>query len=163
MPFDRPTHPEKEIPGVNYDADPRWRNKPIVPSQILVYDVRLERWSRERGPLLEVIDRFPTSTLVPDTAAVTPSAGLVRAAEAATNPIERQRFQYLEEQFGWIRYLRLEQFQVHEYDSALSAKCRWLHCASKVGGTFVVTAAAAADYLSSQSIFEDSCGRFPTT
>lgn len=130
MPPDHRLYPEKEFQGYNYEADPRWRSKPLTPAQILVHDVRLERWSRDRGPMLEIIDRI-ASSLVPEQAAITPSASYVRAADAATNPIEQQRFKSLEEEYGWMRHLRLLQYQSHEYDDQWSAKCRWIHCSSK--------------------------------
>lgn len=117
-------------PAYNYEADPQWRAKPLTPAQIQVNDVRLERWRPDRGPMLEVNERF-ASTLVPSEAATTPSAAYVRAADAASNPIEKQRFATLEEQYGWMRHLRLQQYQQHVYDSEDAAKCRWIHCSSK--------------------------------
>lgn len=114
----------------NYDGDPRWQKTPLTPAQTLVYDVRLETYRRELGAMLEINER-PASTLVPQNAALTPSASFVRAADAASNPIEKQRFASLEENFGWLRYLRLQQYQQHAYDTGDSAKCRWIHCSSK--------------------------------
>ena len=80
--------------------------------------------------MLEMDERF-ASTLVPDNAAIVPSASYVRAADAATNPIERQTFSRLEEQYGWMRHLRVQEYQRNAYDSEYSAKCRWIHCSSK--------------------------------
>ena len=126
-----PVQPEKELPaGINYEADPRWKSKPLTPAQILVNDIRLETWRTDRGPMLEINERF-TSTLVPDIAAITSSENYVRAAEAANNPIEQQKFSELEENYGWMRHLRLQEYQRHAYDSEHSAKCRWIHCSSK--------------------------------
>ena len=119
-----------ELAVPNYESNPLWQSKPLTPAQILVNDVRLERWRTDRGPLLEINERF-ASSLIPETAAMTPSASLVRAAEAANNPIEQQRFSTLEEEYGWMRHLRLLQYQLHEYDSENSAKVRWVHCSSK--------------------------------
>lgn len=111
MPADPSRSQEKdEEAAYNYEADPRWRGKPLTPAQVLVNDIRLERWRRDVGPLLEINERI-ASNLVPESAAITPSASYVRAAEAATNPIEQQRFARLEEEYGWIRYLRLAQYQ----------------------------------------------------
>ena len=124
-------HVEKDSQtGYDYEADPKWRRLPLTPAQIVVQDVRLEDWRQNRGPMLEVNERI-ASTLVPQTAAMTPSASYVRAADAANNPIERQRFSTLEEEYGWLRHLRLLQHQQHAYDSEDSAKCRWIHCSSK--------------------------------
>ena len=110
---------------------PRWRGQArSQPAQVLVNDIRLERWRRDAGPLLEIKERL-SSSLVPDTASITPSASYVRAAEAATNPIEQQRFARLEEEYGWMRYLRLQQYQQYPSDTEDSAKCRWIHCSSK--------------------------------
>ncbi|KAK5129504.1 hypothetical protein LTR08_003195 [Meristemomyces frigidus] len=118
-------------PGLcDYDAHPLWRQKPLTPAQLLVHDVRLETWRPDRGAMLEINERA-TSSLVPDTAAMTPSASYVRAATASGNPIEKQKFVELEENYGWMRYLRLPKHQRHAFDDADSAKCRWLHCSSK--------------------------------
>lgn len=131
MPSRRPHTQEKDEDGAyNYEADPRWRGKPLTPAQVLVNDIRLERWRRDVGPLLEIKERL-SSSLVPESASITPSASYVRAAEAATNPIEQQRFARLEEEYGWMRYLRLQQHQQYPSDSDDSAKCRWIHCSSK--------------------------------
>lgn len=80
--------------------------------------------------MLEINERS-ASSLVPDTAAMTPSASYVRAAEATSNPIEKQKFATLEEDYGWMRHLRLQNHQRNAYDDGESAKCRWLHCSSK--------------------------------
>ena len=130
MPPDHRVHPEQEKQGYNYEADPKWRSKPLTPAQILVHDVRLETWRKDRGPMLEINERL-SSTLVPDNAAITTSSSHVRASDAANNPIERQKFTRLEEDYGWMRSLRLRQYQMHEYDEQYSAKCRWIHCSSK--------------------------------
>ena len=134
MPPDRPHRPHTQDKdhetGYNYEADSRWRGKPLTPAQVLVNDIRLERWRRDAGPLLEIKERL-SSSLVPETASITPSASYVRAAEAATNPIEQQRFARLEEEYGWMRYLRLQQHQQYPSDTEDSAKCRWIHCSSK--------------------------------
>ena len=103
MPPDRPQPPEKEKQsGFDYASDKTWRDKPLTPAQLLVHDVRLEVWRRDRGPMLEVIERS-ASTLVPQSAAIRPSASYIRAAEAASNPIEQQKFSTLEDEYGWIR------------------------------------------------------------
>ncbi|KAK4556613.1 hypothetical protein LTR86_006184 [Recurvomyces mirabilis] len=128
-----PSHrepPEKVTPAFNYDADPEWRKRPLTPAQILVNDIRLERFRNDREPLLEVIERS-TPTLIPSTAAYVPSASYIRATNAATNAIEKQRFVDLESDYGWLRYLRLQKHQRSEYDDENSAKCRWIHCSSK--------------------------------
>ena len=130
MPPDYYVPQDKETQSYDYESDEKWRRKPLTPSQILLHDIRLETWRRDRGPLLEINER-QCSSLVPELAAVTPSASYVRAAEAATNPIEQQRFKSLEEEYGWMRHLRLQQYQQHEYDDEWSAKCRWVHCSSK--------------------------------
>ena len=131
MPPDRSHTREKDDEaGYNYEADPRWRGKPLTPAQVLVNDIRLERWRRDVGPLLEIKERL-SSSLVPETASITPSSSYVRAAEAATNPIEQQRFARLEEEYDWMRYLRLLQHQQYPSDPEDSAKCRWIHCSSK--------------------------------
>ncbi|KAI5367219.1 Putative Mg2+ transporter protein, CorA-like/Zinc transport protein ZntB [Septoria linicola] len=116
--------------GRSYEADPRWQKKPITPAQILVHDVRLETLRADRGPLLECHERS-AHTLVPDTAAFTPSASLIRVGEATDNPIEKQKFTNLEEDYGWVRYLRSQKFQQHALDDEDSTKCRWVHCSSK--------------------------------
>lgn len=122
---------EKEAPtGYNYDADPAWRKKPLTPAQLLVHDVRIEKWMPNRGPRLEIMERTAAS-IVPETAARTSSASCVRATEASNNPIEKQNFTNLEEDYGWMRYLRLQKYQRHAYDDEDSAKCRWIHCSSK--------------------------------
>ena len=114
----------------DYDANPLWRQKPLTPNCLLVHDIRLETWRPDRGPMLEMNERA-TSTLVPDTAAMTPSASYVRAASATDNPIEKQKFVELEENYAWMRHLRLRKYQRDAFDNPDSAKCRWLHCSSK--------------------------------
>ncbi|WPH01487.1 Hypothetical protein R9X50_00433300 [Acrodontium crateriforme] len=122
---------EKDVPVTKtYDADPLWRNKPLTPSAVLVQDVRLEQWRETREPLLEIAERSATA-IVPDSAAITPSVGYMRAADASSNPIEKQTFTGLEDEYGWIRHLRLQQYQQSAFDSDESAKCRWIHCSSK--------------------------------
>lgn len=131
MPPDRRPNPEKDAtPTRDYDAEPEWRSKPLTPGQVLVNDIRLESLRSDRGPMLEVNERL-TSTLVPDSAAFTPAASRKRARDAAANPIEERRFINLEEQYGWIRELRLQDYQRDIRDSDESAKCRWIHCSSK--------------------------------
>ena len=122
----RETKPDPSSVGYNYEADPRWMRKPLSPAQILVHDVRLETLRTDRGPMLECEERF-AHTLVPETAAFTPSASLLRIDEATSNPIEKQKFTNLEEDFGWIRYLRSHGYR----DDDNLTKCRWIHCSSK--------------------------------
>ncbi|SMY19106.1 unnamed protein product [Zymoseptoria tritici ST99CH_1A5] len=132
MPPDRRQNPDKDkdIPAINYDADPRWRQKPLTPAQLLVNDVRMDTLRPDRGAMLEMCERVPSS-IVPETAAYTPSASLLRIANANANPIEKQRLTNLEEDFGWMRHLRLESRQHGLQSSSESAKCRWIHCSSK--------------------------------
>jgi hypothetical protein len=120
--MDRPPH--------DYDASPQWRSKPLTPAHILVFDIRLESLRVERGPTLEVNEKSP-SLLVPDSAPQTTAAGIARASDASTNPIEEHRFQRLEDEFGWIRHLRLKGIQQTADDPEHFAKCRWVHCSSK--------------------------------
>jgi hypothetical protein len=118
-------------PVPDYDAHPDWRNKPLTPTQLLVHDVRLETLRRDRGPMLEINERF-TSSIVPDTAARTPTASCARAANASTRPIEKQQFVSLEDDYGWIRHLRLRSVQNSANESEEhTAKLRWVHCSSK--------------------------------
>ncbi|KAK4539213.1 hypothetical protein LTR36_000896 [Oleoguttula mirabilis] len=130
MPSYRGANPDKDryVPH-DYEADPLWRKKPLTPAQLMVHDVRIETWRQDRDPMLEINERT-ASSLVPDTAAITTSASYVRAAEATSNAIEKQKFTSLEEDHGWMRYLRLQQHQRDAYDREDSAKCRWLHCSS---------------------------------
>ncbi|KAK3074334.1 hypothetical protein LTR53_003324 [Teratosphaeriaceae sp. CCFEE 6253] len=107
-----------------------WGKKPLSPAQLLVNDVRLETLRRHGDAMLEVAERAVTS-LVPETASLTPSAAYIRATEAARSPIEKNRFVSLEEDYGWMRYLRLPRVQRDVYDTEDSAKCRWIHCSSK--------------------------------
>lgn len=114
----------------DYATDERWRRKPLTPAQLLLNDVRFENWRSDRDPILEINERSPAS-LVPDTAAFTPSASFIRISEATKNPIERQKYTSLEEDFGWIRTLRLQASQSDAWDESVSsAKCRWIHCSS---------------------------------
>ena len=130
----QPTPPNLSDKGfessIRYDVNSEWRLKSLTPSQLLVNDIRLEAWRKNRGPLLEVVERV-TSSLVPASAAKTLSDGHLRATEAARTPIERQNFLNLESDFGWIRHLRLSKLQASQHDSPDSAKCRWIHCGFK--------------------------------
>lgn len=106
MQHDYPGATEKG-PTVNYEADPKWRLKPITSAQLLVRDIRLESWRKNRPPLLEIVEKSSTDLLPKDVLETTPDHHL-RASGAARNPIERQRFVNLEDEFGWIRCLRRE-------------------------------------------------------
>lgn len=121
MPPDHRSHPDKETPAKDYDIDPRWRSKPLTPQQLLVTDVQYDTLRPDRGPMLELNERA-ASTLIPDTAAFTPSASYVRISSLTDNPIERQTFNALENDYGWMRHLRL--------DADDPAKVRWVHCSS---------------------------------
>lgn len=88
MPPDHRSHPDKELPAKDYDADPRWKSKPLTPQQLLVTDVQYDTLRPDRGPMLELNERA-ASTLIPDTAAYIPSASFVRIAALTDNPIER--------------------------------------------------------------------------
>ena len=90
---------------LSYETNSLWRAKPLTPSQVAVHDIRLEAWRKERGPILEMVERS-SSSLIPPRAAITPTDGHVRASEAAQNPIERESFMNLENEYGWIRHLR---------------------------------------------------------
>jgi hypothetical protein len=131
--------PDKRVPPANtepatrdYDADPLWRSKPLTPAQILAHDIRLESLQAGRGPMLECNEKAPSS-LVPETAASTSRADFARSEAAAVNPIEERRFKRLEEDFGWIRHLRLKERPKPSADGShpAAAKCRWIHCSSK--------------------------------
>lgn len=125
MPPDKRYQPaDTPGPAKDYEADPRWRAKPLTPAQVLVNDVRLESLRANRGPMLEV-NEISASTLVPENAPTTTPAAILRATNASTNPIEEHRFRGLEDEFGWIRHLRLDSAR----DSDI--KCRWIHCSSK--------------------------------
>lgn len=117
-------------PLKDYDADTRWRSKPLTPNNVLVSDIRLESLRADRGPMLEANEQIP-SLLVSDTACQTSAAGVARAAEASANPIEEHRFLRLEDDFGWIRHLRLEKSQKSLDESEHFPQCRWIHCSSK--------------------------------
>lgn len=130
MPTRQWPQPAVDRPQHDYDADAAWRSKPLTPAQVLCYDIRLESLRADSGPMVEVNEKS-SSLLVPDTAALTTAAGIARASDAAANPIEERRFKRLEDDFGWIRHLRLKEIQKTVDDSDSSAKCRWIHCSSK--------------------------------
>lgn len=122
----RKSKPDPSSFGYNYEADPRWQKKTLTPAQLMVHDVKLETLKKDRGPMLECNERF-AHALVPETAASTPSASLLRISDATSNPIEKQKFTILEDDFGWIRYLRSHKFD----DDDEPTNCRWIHCSSK--------------------------------
>jgi hypothetical protein len=133
MPPDRRVPPvNTEPPTRDYDADPLWKSKPLTPAQILTHDIKLESLRADRGPMLECNEKAPSS-LVPDSAAMTSRADFVRSEAAAVNPIEERRFKRLEEDFGWIRHLRLKDKPKPSADDSqpAAAQCRWIHCSSK--------------------------------
>jgi hypothetical protein len=82
--------------------------------------------------MLECNEKAPSS-LVPDSAATTSRADFARSEAAAVNPIEERRFKRLEEDFGWIRHLRLKDKPNPSADGSqpAAANCRWIHCSSK--------------------------------
>lgn len=151
---DTSNHNAGPQPPTDYSTDPLWRNKRLTPSQLLVHDIRLEAWQQDRQvcsllpfffiqksvralttlraktPLLEIRERV-TSSLVPQNAALTPSSRMIRAADAANNPIEQQKFSRLEEEYGWMHTLRIKQVQKYVSDPDSSSKLRWIHCSSK--------------------------------
>jgi hypothetical protein len=122
--------PDPDRHTYNYNADAQWASKNILPTGLLLHDVRLETLRADRGPLLEIHERS-ASTLVPVSAARTPSENSIRVSRATTNAIDRQNFTALEEQYGWIRHLRLRDHQRSVTDGEDSAQCRWIHCSSK--------------------------------
>lgn len=131
MPKQPQFYPEEVAPtGHNYEANALWQKRPLTPANVLVHDVRLETLRPDRGPMLEIQER-PVSSLVFDTAAYVPSASFIRINDATDNPIEKQTFTNLEEDYGWIRNLRLQSYQNSTQDPADSAKCRWMHFSSK--------------------------------
>jgi Mg2+ and Co2+ transporter CorA len=133
MPPDRRVPPvNTEPPTRDYDADPLWKSKPLTPAQILTHDIKLESLRADRGPMLECNERAPSS-LVPDAAATTSRADFARSEAAAVNPIEERRFKRLEEDFGWIKHLRLKDRPNPSADGSqtAAANCRWIHCSSK--------------------------------
>lgn len=131
MPVDwRATPADTERLPYDYDTDPSWRAKPLTPARVLVYDVGLESLRANRGPMLEVSER-PPSSLVPDDAATTNAAGIARATDAAANPIEERRFRRLEDEFGWIRHFRMDEATGKPQGSQDETHCRWIHCSSK--------------------------------
>lgn len=127
---DATAEPKHAVPVRNYDADERWRRKPLTPAQVLVHDIRLEDRLPYNGPMLEARERF-ASKLVFDRSALTQSSDFIRAAKAANTPIEQQRFYQLETDYGWIRDLRLHFLQTGLDDDEAHAKCRWTHVSSK--------------------------------
>lgn len=90
-------------------SDKEWRRKPLTAAQVLVHNFRLEALRADRGPQLKVAERS-SSSLIPETAALTAHASIRKAAEAAANPIGQRRFGEYGESFGWLRYLRLQQY-----------------------------------------------------
>ncbi|GAB7350000.1 hypothetical protein MBLNU459_g0679t2 [Dothideomycetes sp. NU459] len=102
-----------------------WSKKRLTPHQLLVHDVRLEHLRPNSEPRLEILERVATD-LVPQSAVRTLSSRLVRAADAARNPIERQRLTALEEEYGWMAALRIRQVQQNVFDSDRTAKLRWV-------------------------------------
>nr|POF01311.1 hypothetical protein CFP56_21259 [Quercus suber] len=121
--------PEFSDPSHDFDNDPQWRNKPLTPNQLLVHDVRVESLRRDAAARLEVSERR-TGSLVPPTAGVTAPAAYAHAAHAAENPIDQRKLSALEDDYGWMRYLRLPP-QTHGYNDFKASKCRWIHCSSK--------------------------------
>ena len=106
--------------------DHLWQRKRLTPQQLLVHDVRLEHWRSHSEPRLEVRERV-TSELVPHPSVVTPSSKLLRASEAARNPVEQQILTDLEEEFGWMSSLRIPKVQEKVDDPEYTAKIRWMY------------------------------------
>nr|POE56258.1 hypothetical protein CFP56_50802 [Quercus suber] len=121
--------PEFSGPNYDFDNDPRWRNKPLTPNQLLVHDIRLESLRQDAPPRLEVSERR-SGSLVPPSASETPPAAYAHAVHAAENPIDQVKLSSLEDDYGWMRHLRLTP-QTQDYDSFKASKCRWIHCSSK--------------------------------
>lgn len=78
--------------------------------------------------MLEVTERI-SSNLVPHDAAATSTENFAKASAVAANPIEERKFKQYEDEFGWIRHLRLDQIKSDPQDT--DTKCRWIHCSSK--------------------------------
>lgn len=74
---------------------------------------------------MEIREKVVTD-IVPPSAARTLSSRLIRAADAARNPIEQQRLTALEEEYGWMSNLRIRQVQRNISDPDYSAKLRWV-------------------------------------
>lgn len=95
-----------------------------------MHDVRIEKIRKTGRPRLEVTQRL-SSSVAPPTPTTHASPDRQRAADAASNPIEEQKFLNLEEEYGWIRYLRLGEDQLDEKLTETPDRCRWIHCYSK--------------------------------
>lgn len=131
-------HAEKHASYLYGDA--LQKKNSITPQQLLVHDVRIEDWRPDSKPSLEVRERVATE-LVPQSAAIAVSHRLLKAAEAASNPIEYQRLAGLEEKWGWLSHLRLKKLQGKAYDpsdSPNSAMLRWIHVSNKFPKIFKV-------------------------
>lgn len=102
-----------------------WSKKRLTPHQLLVHDVRLEHLRPTSEPRLEIHERIVTD-IVPQSAARTLSSRLIRAADAAKNPIEKQKLTELEEEYGWMANLRIRETQRNVYDPEHTAKLRWM-------------------------------------
>lgn len=116
----------KAPPGLEPN-DP-WQRKRLTPHQLLVHDVRLEQWRPSAEPRLELRERVARD-IVPTSAVHTPSLKLIRASNAARNPIERQRLIGLEEEYGWMSNLRIRRTQDSFSDADDTAKLRWVYVA----------------------------------
>lgn len=67
--------------------------------------------------------------IVPTSAVHTSSLKVIRASDAARNPIESQRLIGLEEEYGWMSNLRIRQIQDSVRDADDTAKLRWVYVA----------------------------------
>lgn len=108
-------------------SDP-WQRKRLTPHQLLIHDVRLEQWRPSAVPRLELRERVATD-IVPTSAVHTSSLKVIRASDAARNPIESQRLIGLEEEYGWMSNLRIRQIQDSVRDADDTAKLRWVYVA----------------------------------
>ncbi|QIX00319.1 hypothetical protein AMS68_005836 [Peltaster fructicola] len=116
--------PEKlPPPAPDYESDAAWRHKPLTPAQVLVHDIAV---GKEHLEITEV----PSTALVPVEAKFSRSSDLIRAHQAAQNPIEQQRFQLLEDKYGWIKHLRLDPVIPTDTEKPYT-QCRWTHVSSK--------------------------------
>ena len=86
----------------DYASDPRWREKPLNPGQLLYSDFVA---GGSVGTQLMKIELHSASELVPKTALFTPSDSTRHAR--AKDPAEEESYQALERNYGWMSHLHL--------------------------------------------------------
>ncbi|KAF2458782.1 hypothetical protein BDY21DRAFT_341310 [Lineolata rhizophorae] len=126
MPIERAVEPQ-----VDWGADPYWRSRRLSPAQILVHDVRVERWRANQYEALLEIKEVLSSSLEPDLEGRDRVHDGFAIEELTSHRTEQTRLRTVAREYGWLNCLRCRGVQESVDDPEEFKKCRWIHISAK--------------------------------